>query len=437
MAYSVQEVRTFLEQNPNLSDAEAARLMDENDVDVNTMAQAYGTSYNNAMQRYIDAGGQKFRAPTTGLSGAENAMNSGLRSALASLAEGAATGRSDINTATNTATGQVETNLNRAEGYFNPYQQVGTQALGQQAALSGAQGQDAFNAAYNESPYMKFLQQQGEQGVVRNAAAMGGLGGGNVQKELSRFNQGLAGQGLQQQIGNLGALSGQGLNASGNAAQAAGRQGELTSGLTQQAGRDLSGIATSTGRDSANYQYQTGMALAGNRMNVGNQIAGGIQNAAGQMSNLAYQGGQDASGIYGQNAGNLAGILAQNGMSQADIMSIISRSNANAAQNASGQYSGLSGVPGIQETQGIASRLAAGAEGAGTLMALSDVRLKEDINMVGKTLGGQNIYSWKWKDKRINQPNIGVLAQEVQARNPDAVKQRPDGYLMVDYSKVN
>lgn len=437
MVYTVQEVRAFLEQNPNISDQEVAGLMDQYGVDPQTMADAYGTSYGDAMNRYTAAGGRAFAQPQTGLSGSENAMQAGLQSALSALMEGAETGRADIGGARDLATQQATEAFARGEGYFDPYQQAGQQALGQQAALSGAQGQEAFNQAYTDSPYMRFLQEQGEQGVIRNAAAMGGLGGGNVQKELSRFNQGLAGQGLQQQIQNLGALSGQGLSAAGGAGQLAGQGGQVTSGITSQAGRDLANIATTTGQQAANYGFQTGQALAGNRMNVGNQLAQGINQATGQMSNLAYQGGQDVSNVYGQQAGNLAGLLTGAGTSQADLMRLIAQLNSGAAQTASGQAAGLNSIGGIQETQGIISRLAGGAEGMGTLMALSDERLKEDINLVGKTLGGENVYSWKWKDKNIKQPNIGVIAQEIQKSNPSAVKQRPDGYLMVDYSKVH
>ena len=46
-----------------------------------------------------------------------------------------------------------------------------------------------------------------------NAAATGGLGGGNVLKELTRYNTGLASQDLQNQIANINQLSGRGFNA--------------------------------------------------------------------------------------------------------------------------------------------------------------------------------------------------------------------------------
>jgi len=33
-------------------------------------------------------------------------------------------------------------------------------------------------------------------------------------------------------------------------------------------------------------------------------------------------------------------------------------------------------------------------------------------------------------------PQVGLLAQEVAKKRPDAVARRPDGLLMVDYSKA-
>jgi hypothetical protein len=61
----------------------------------------------------------------------------------------------------------------------------------------------------------------------------------------------------------------------------------------------------------------------------------------------------------------------------------------------------------------------------------SDRRLKEDINLIGQSPNGINIYSFKYKgDDKIYQ---GVMADEV----PEASIVGDYGYLMVDYSKVD
>ena len=63
----------------------------------------------------------------------------------------------------------------------------------------------------------------------------------------------------------------------------------------------------------------------------------------------------------------------------------------------------------------------------------SDRRLKEDIKKVGKTDDGSNIYTYKYKG--LPTTHMGVMAQELQKKNPDAVGS-VGGLLAVDYSKV-
>lgn len=60
----------------------------------------------------------------------------------------------------------------------------------------------------------------------------------------------------------------------------------------------------------------------------------------------------------------------------------------------------------------------------------SDERLKENIQKVGETNDGQNIYRYNYKGDPRTQ--IGLLAQEVVQDHPEAVGKR-DGYLTVDY----
>jgi hypothetical protein len=61
----------------------------------------------------------------------------------------------------------------------------------------------------------------------------------------------------------------------------------------------------------------------------------------------------------------------------------------------------------------------------------SDVRLKEDIKLIGKSPSGINIYSFKYK--HTDGTYEGVMAQEV----PWAREMTDTGFYMVDYSKVD
>ena len=72
----------------------------------------------------------------------------------------------------------------------------------------------------------------------------------------------------------------------------------------------------------------------------------------------------------------------------------------------------------------------AGAALAGSQF-MSDIRMKEDIKLVGKSPMGINIYNFKYlgDDKKYQ----GVMAHQV----PQASSVNADGYLMVDYSKLD
>lgn len=68
--------------------------------------------------------------------------------------------------------------------------------------------------------------------------------------------------------------------------------------------------------------------------------------------------------------------------------------------------------------------------------AISDVRLKENINRIGATESGIPIYTFSYiadPEKRIQ---VGVMAQEVLPVIPEAVITMPNGFYAVDYSKV-
>jgi hypothetical protein len=71
---------------------------------------------------------------------------------------------------------------------------------------------------------------------------------------------------------------------------------------------------------------------------------------------------------------------------------------------------------------------------AGTAAMYSDERLKTDIEKVGKTHDGQNIYSYRYKGG--GEPRLGFLAQEVEKKHPEAVVRDAQGYRMVDYRKA-
>lgn len=95
---------------------------------------------------------------------------------------------------------------------------------------------------------------------------------------------------------------------------------------------------------------------------------------------------------------------------------------------------------------GAAGGAAAGGLGGGFSVAsnpgmLSDIRLKTNIKLTGKTSTGIKLYTWEWNSKAKELgldwgPTTGVMAQEIKDIIPEAVLMGNDGYYRVDYSKV-
>ena len=74
-------------------------------------------------------------------------------------------------------------------------------------------------------------------------------------------------------------------------------------------------------------------------------------------------------------------------------------------------------------------------------MLPSDMRLKENIRKVGQVNKDIGLYTWKWNEKGKelagNNPEFGVLAQEVMKTMPEAVLLSDNGYYKVDYSQID
>jgi hypothetical protein len=92
------------------------------------------------------------------------------------------------------------------------------------------------------------------------------------------------------------------------------------------------------------------------------------------------------------------------------------------------------GMPIVGAALGGLGGIANLAKAGGFAALFSDERLKEDIRPVGKLDDGQKVYAYRYKGEPETQ--IGLLAQEVEKRKPDAVIEHPSGYKMVDYRKA-
>lgn len=91
-----------------------------------------------------------------------------------------------------------------------------------------------------------------------------------------------------------------------------------------------------------------------------------------------------------------------------------------------------------QQNQGglFNSLLGAGAQLGGSLIQRSDINVKEDIEPVGELTTGEGVYEYSYKDDPEHVRNRGVMAQELELTQPDAVMIGADGVKRVDYRKV-
>lgn len=105
--------------------------------------------------------------------------------------------------------------------------------------------------------------------------------------------------------------------------------------------------------------------------------------------------------------------------------------------NAAGNYAqSLGGLLGGYQTQKSGqSTGSAIASGIGTIASIaslfSDARLKEDIRRVGQTDGGLPVYTFRYKGEPA--VHMGVMAQDVEVMQPEALGPVVSGFKTVNY----
>lgn len=125
-----------------------------------------------------------------------------------------------------------------------PYIEAGTGALGAQRGLLGLAGPEAQKTAIEAlqaSPQFQFLTKQGEDAILANASATGGLRGGNVQGALAQFRPQLLSQMIESQFQKLGGITQMGQASATGQASLGMQQGQNIAQLLAQQGQAQAG----------------------------------------------------------------------------------------------------------------------------------------------------------------------------------------------------
>lgn len=193
------------------------------------------------------------------------------------------------------AIAEQQRQFNTIQGLLAPYVQSGQSALGQQLALTGSAGPQAQQAAIQalqQGPEFRALTQAGEEAILQNASATGGLRGGNTQSALAQFRPAVLADLINNQYARLGGLSTMGQNAAAGVGTAAG-----------QFGQGVAGTLSSTAANIANLQQQAGAAQAGGALAQGQAQAnmfGNIAGAVGTAAGMGLFGGGQPSALAPQ-----------------------------------------------------------------------------------------------------------------------------------------
>lgn len=249
-------------------------------------------------------------------------------------------GKIALDTNTKQAIATLNSGYNKAETYNNaildkitnrlsPYMSAGDIAFMHQNDLLGINGQDAQKRAYGimeNNPQFQTLMKQSENAMLQNAAATGGLRGGNTQEALAKLRPQLLNQVVQQQLGNLSGVAQTGFNAKTNLANTqtafAGQNQNLQTGLANTIGQYQNNLGINQAELGLKAPIAMGVINQGYGNDVSNVLGGlgnnNINTVLAKNQNTQQTVGNASSGIGdilgsvlggGKSGGGLGGLI--------------------------------------------------------------------------------------------------------------------------------
>ena len=172
-----------------------------------------------------------------------------------------------------------------------PYVQAGQPALQAQQALVGLGGAEAQQEAVSQleaSPLFQALARQGEEAMLQQASATGGLRGGNLQAALAQFRPQMLAQAIEDQYSRLGGLTTLGQQSAAGVGSAGMQSAGQIAGLLQQQGAARAGGTLGRAAPFANLfnlpaQF-LGMQIGAGKLPGFQSLFGGAPTGAGQVT---------------------------------------------------------------------------------------------------------------------------------------------------------
>jgi len=201
----------------------------------------------------------------------------------------------------------------QTEAQYQPWIDQGQQAWGGMGGLVGLGGADAQQAAIEQlkaSPYYQSLFNTGQEALLQNASATGGLRGGDTQRGLADFGRDTLSATIQQQLANLGGIAQTGYDATGAMGgfrqNLAGAMGVLQTGQGAAKAQDYirrGNITANQWTAGGNLLDQAAAAVAGG---IGAGGGFGAMGAGGAPFDFGAMG-NSIMGVQGLFGGNVPG----------------------------------------------------------------------------------------------------------------------------------
>lgn len=152
------------------------------------------------------------------------------------------------------------------------------QAMQGLAGLRGAGEQQAAIEQIKQGAQYQELARQGEEAILQNAAATGGLRGGNVQAALAQFRPALLNQLIESQYGKLAGLTSLGSTSAENLLRLGQASAAGTAAAGQQSAQNIGNLMVGQGQALAAGQIGAAQAQAQGMAGITGALGGSAQN---------------------------------------------------------------------------------------------------------------------------------------------------------------